>query len=801
MTHDAPPTPDLYEKLGAFYLGRPYDLETDETAPAPLLYDARDLTTHAMCVGMTGSGKTGLCVSLLEEALIDGVPALIVDPKGDLGNLLLTFPDLAPEDFRPWVDPDAARRKNLSVDEYAAKEATKWRDGLASWGQGPERLQRLRESAEFRLYTPGSTAGLPVSVLASLEAPPPEVRADPEVLGDRIHGVVSGLLGLLEIDADPLTSREHVLLSAILDHVWKEGRGLDLGGLVQAVQSPPVSRVGVMEVESFFPSKERFELALQLNHLLAAPGFQAWLSGEPLDVDRLLYGAEGKPRVSIFSLNHLSDAERMFFVSLLLGQVLAWMRGRPGTGSLRALLYMDEVMGYLPPVAEPPSKRALLTLLKQARAFGLGLVLATQNPADLDYKALSNMGTWFLGRLQTERDRKRVMDGLLSAAPDALDRKELESILSGLPSRVFFLHNVHEETPVVFHTRWAMSYLKGPLTRPEISRLTEGMGSEASAAPSATPTDAATAPTESKTSPVAPPASSRPVLPPEIPQAFLAGASEGADLKPYLLGEGRVGFVDKKHDVEAEEAVYWVHPLAPDGEIRWEDAKLLDEEPELAAEPPANAGFAELPSPAARESSYRDWTKSLSDALYHERRLELAESPTYGAVSRPGESERDFRIRLRDLARERRDEAVDELRESYGKKLDRLEEKQRKTLQKIDKEQDQARHQKLQTALSFGTTLLSAFMGRKIQRRTGTALRGVSRSFKEGRDVERAREDLEALEAEERELSAELEREIRETEERFDPLTEELTTYEIRPRRADVRDERVRLVWAPPGVW
>lgn len=792
MPQNSFPTPDLYEKLGAFYLGRPYDLESGEMAPAPLLYDSRDLTTHALCVGMTGSGKTGLCVSLLEEALIDGVPALIVDPKGDVGNLLLTFPDLRPEDFRPWVDPDAARRKDLSVDEYAAREAAKWRDGLASWGQGPERLKKLRESADFRLYTPGSTAGLPVSVLASLEAPPREAVADAEVLGDRIHGVVSGLLGLLEIDADPLTSREHLLLSTILGHEWKAGRGLDLGGLVHAVQSPPVTRVGVMELESFFPAKERFELAMKLNHLLAAPGFQAWLSGEPLAVDRLLYGPDGKPRASIFSLNHLPDPERMFFVSLLLGQVLSWMRSRPGTGSLRALLYVDEVMGYLPPVAEPPSKRAFLTLLKQARAFGLGLVLATQNPADLDYKALSNMGTWFLGRLQTERDRERVMDGLLSAAPGALDKRRLESILSGLPSRVFFLHNVHEEAPVVFHTRWAMSYLKGPLTRPEIARLTEGRETPETPVefPGAAPASAA---------PVTPPGGSPPVLPAEIPQVFAAGR-DGGLWTPHLLGQGRVSFVDEKQDVEAEETVFWLHPLTAGGDVRWEDARELDEEPELTSEPPRGASFAELPPAAAREASYREWEKGLSDALYHGRRLELPESPTFGVVARPGESERDFRIRLRDLARERRDEHVEELRESYGTKLDRLEEKKRKALQRIDKEADQARDQKLQTVLSVGTTLLSAVMGRKIRRRTSTSFRGVSKSVKESRDVERAREDLAALEARERELSEKLEGEIREIEERFDPLAEELTVHEVRPRRTDVRDERVRLVWIAGGL-
>ena len=457
-----------YEKLGAFYLGREYDLARRAPTDALVLYDSKDLTTHAVCVGMTGSGKTGLCIALLEEAAIDGIPAIVIDPKGDLVDLALAFPGLDAASFRPWVNEDSARAQGMSADEFAANEANKWTKGLSDWGQDAARIQRLRDAADVVVYTPGSDAGTPVSVLSSLALPKGESSAD--LLAERASGVASSLLSLLGIDADPVRSREHILLTTILQSAWSQKQGLDLAGLVQAVQSPPVARVGVMELESFFPAQDRFALAMLVNNLLAAPRFQSFLSGEPIDIDRMLYGENAKPRVAIFSVAHLDDAERMFFVSLLLNEVVGWTRTRAGTSSLRAVVYMDEVFGYLPPVGEPPSKKPLLTLLKQARAFGVGVVLATQNPVDLDYKALSNAGTWFIGRLQTERDKKRLADGLASASAGNVG-DDLAQTIGALEPRVFLLHNTHEAKPVVFQTRWAMSYLAGPLTREQIRRL------------------------------------------------------------------------------------------------------------------------------------------------------------------------------------------------------------------------------------------------------------------------------------------------------------------------------------------
>ena len=471
----APMQPSDYEKLGQFYLGREYDLEKKSSADRNLvLYDSKDLVTHAIVVGMTGSGKTGLCIDLIEEAAIDGVPAIAIDPKGDLTNLLLTFPDLRPEDFRPWINEDDAAREGLSADDFAKQQAELWRNGLASWGEDGERIRRLKAAADFAIYTPGSTAGIPVSIVRSFAAPPAALREDAELFRERVATTATSLLALVGIAADPVKSREHILLSTLFTAAWTAGQDLDLTALVNQVQKPPMGRIGALDLEKFYPAKDREDLALRINGLIAAPGFAGWLEGEPLDIGAFFRSSAGKPRVSIFSIAHLSDAERMFFVALLLNEIYGWIRTQSGTTSLRAILYMDEIFGYFPPVAEPPSKRPMLNLLKQARAFGLGVVLATQNPVDLDYKGLANTGTWFLGRLQTDRDKQRVLDGLEGAAAAqsaSFDRKSMEELLAGLTTRVFLMNNVHEDGPVVLESRWAMSYLRGPLTRDQIKVL------------------------------------------------------------------------------------------------------------------------------------------------------------------------------------------------------------------------------------------------------------------------------------------------------------------------------------------
>ncbi len=462
-----------------FYLGAQINPETGEVIEtAPVYYDARDLTTHAVILGMTGSGKTGLAVTFLEEAVLDGIPSIIIDPKGDITNLLLAFPDLTPDNFLPWVNPEDATRADRTIEEQARIVATQWKEGLESWGIDNERIQAYRQAARFSIYTPGSEAGLQISILQSFAAPSEGWVGNEEMLRERISGIVTALLALIGITAVPVEDREHILLSNIFEYNWRNGVDLSMEQLILQVQKPPFAKLGVFDVESLFPEKDRFKLAQRLNNIIATPSFQNWINGEPLHVPSLLYTPEGYPRTTVFYVAHLNDAERQFIITLLLQEVLAWMRSLSGSTSLRAIIYIDEVFGMFPPYPRNPApKEPLLRLLKQARAFGIGMMIATQNPADLDYKGLANAGTWIIGKMQTDNDRARVLEGLDSArdATSALDVRSVAQLIGRLGPRQFVMHNIHEPaTPFLIHTRWSMSFLRGPLTREQISRLMAG---------------------------------------------------------------------------------------------------------------------------------------------------------------------------------------------------------------------------------------------------------------------------------------------------------------------------------------
>ncbi len=783
------PFEKLGEQLGVFYLGREYDLEHGTPGAAPLLYDSRDLSTHAVCVGMTGSGKTGLCVSLLEEAAIDGIPSIVIDPKGDLVDLMLTFPDLDAASFRPWVSDEVARQQGITPEQLAEREAQRWKQGLAEWGQDGERIRRLRDAVEFAVYTPGSDAARPVSVLSSLDPPRVGESPDKNFLAERASGVASSLLSLLGVDADPVKSREHILVTTILQGAWSEGRALDVAGLVRLVQTPPFTRVGVIEIESFFPSKDRFALAMLFNNLLASPGFQAWLSGDALDVDRMLYAPSGRPRVAIFSIAHLDDAERMFFVSLLLNEVVAWMRTRPGTTSLRAVVYMDEVFGYLPPVENPPSKKPLLTLLKQGRAFGVGVVLATQNPVDLDYKALSNAGTWFIGRLQTERDKQRLADGLASAASGA-DGEAISRMIGALGSRVFLLHSVHTPRPIVFQSRWALCYLAGPLTRVQLRAFRGAAGETVARAVTSAPVPAA---------PSGAHASNAPVLPTDLPQLF-ERVQVPTTYVPFALGEARVN-VSLPDGSPHAKVVRLRAPLRADAAAPdWGAAVELASLPDAGAEPVAGAGFAELPRAVGRAGVAAGWQRSLADALYRGPAITLFEAKRLRLVSKPGESERDFRIRIADASRVDRDAQVDALRDKFATRLAAVEDRIRHAERAVAREKDQASSQRMQTAVSFGATLLTAFLGRKAMSqatlgRATTAARGVGRATREEQDVARAQEDLGELQRKRDELAREMEGELASLSAAGEARGEALTSRVVWPRKADIEVTRVALLW------
>lgn len=799
-----------YEKLGVFYLGRFHDLETKKTSSELLLYESKHLVTHGLVAGMTGSGKTGLCVDLIEEAAIDGIPAILLDPKGDLGNLLLTFPEFRPEDFSPWVNPDEAQRHEISVAELGARQAELWRSGLARWDQSGERIRRLRDATEFALYTPGSTAGLPISILKSFAVPPADILEDGELLRERVASTVSSLLALAGIRTDSPHSRETILMSHLLQQAWGAGRDLDLATLIHQVQQPPVQRIGVLDLESFFPAPDRFELAMRVNSLLASPSFASWRDGEALDIGRLLYTPAGKPRVVIFSIAHLGDSERMFFVTLLLNQMLSWMRSQSGTNSLRALFYMDEIFGYFPPVANPPSKQPLLTLLKQARAFGLGVVLATQNPVDLDYRGLANIGTWFIGRLQTDRDKARVLEGLEGAAAGrgvAFDRAKAEQILAGLGSRVFLLHSVHQEGFDVFESRWAMSYLRGPLSRNQIKQLVESQRPlpAPSVPPAPAPVHAASAAPSAV--PSAPAAALRPVLPPQVPQFWLPvrgqiPADSMVVLQPRLFGSAQVRFADAKLKIEAQKDVTAVTEIT-DGAIPvdWVTAELFEISLSDLGRTPLDGEYVAPAPPASQVKNYPTWARDFEAWIQSATTLKLLRSPVLRLISLPGEEERDFRIRLNQAAREERDAAADKLRQKYAPKIAALQERVRRAQAAKQRETEQAQRAKMSTFISLGSTVLGAFLGRKVISasslgRAANTARSVGRAVEQAGDVNRAHETIQAMQQQLGDLETQFQTEADALTMYFNPGAS-LESVELRPTRSNINVRLVALVWVP----
>lgn len=757
------PTPEIYEQLGALYLGR------DERGP--LLYDSRDLTTHAAILGMTGSGKTGLGIALLEECAIDGIPAIIIDPKGDLGNLALTFPNLAPAEFAPWSE---------NGDGKAAAAA--WRAGLAEWGQGPERIARYRAAAEVAVYTPGSAAGRPLALLGSL-APP--VGADPEARQARLAAITGSILGLVGLDVDPLASREHILVAALIDRAWTAGETVDLATLIGRVQDPAqagVQKLGALAVETMFPAKERFALALRLNQLLASPAFAGWLAGEPLDAGSLLYTAEGRPRLAVISTAHLAEHERMLVTTLILAEVLAWMRTQPGTGALRAVLYLDEIAGYVPPVANPPSKAALMTLLKQARAFGVGVVLASQNPADLDYKALANIGTWWIGRLQTERDRAKVLQAFAGDAQAA----RIAALLPSLGKRVFLQRNVHDAEPTVFTSRWTLSYLRGPMTSDDLRRLQVTAPRPVSAVGDA-------------------PAGTRPVLPADVPQWFVParGVPGALTYAAHALGSARITFSDAKAGINTTQDVLQLAPVNDSAvAVDWFTAAEADcAESDLGKRPESGARWIDPPV-AISARSVATWAKSFADALYRTRRIDLLRSPASGAVSRIGEDERAFRMRLSDEGRAARDAAIEDLRRRYAPKLAALEERLRRARAAEEKERAQASSATFDSALSIGASLLGAFFGRKALSaanagRVASGGRAIGRTLRERGDVDRAHDTVEAVTEQLTALDDEFRVATAELTQRLDPRSETFVRVTLVPKKSDISVRVVGVGWVP----
>jgi hypothetical protein len=714
------------------------------------------------------------------------------------------------EDFEPWIDNAEATRNGLTVAEYAAKVAAQWRNGLADWEQPVERIEMFRKAAEVAVYTPGSDAGRPLTVLKSFEAPPQAVRESSDLLRERTLSTVSGLLTLLGIDADPLRSREHILLSNIFEHAWQAGRDLDLTQLIREIQVPPFRQIGVMDLESVISESDRRALALNINNVLASPAFAKWMQGERVDIQKLLYTKEGKPRLAVISIAHLSEQERMFFVTILLNEFVTWVRAQPGTSSLRALLYMDEVFGYLPPTANPPSKIPLLTLLKQARAHGVGLVLATQNPVDLDYKALSNAGTWFLGRLQTERDKARMLDGLegaSTAAGVAFNRAQIERTLSALKSRTFLMNNVHDDEPVVIQTRWALSYLRGPLTLAQLKTLSAAQTPDADAtrnigsqigSPSAVPMVAPDGTTTTS-----------PVLPPEIRQRVFPVSREvprssSLVYRPALLITGKAHYVDAKQKIDLWENVGFLQVLEEDTVQKdpWDGSAQVELKQLRDSESEENARYAPLPSECQKVASFRTWATSGKNFFYRQLTLSIRYCPKLGLTSLPLEDDRDFRAKMAHAAREQRDLEMEKLRKKYETSISRLQEKVRKAQQRVEVEKQQASSATVSAAMTLGSSILGAIFGRKTVSaanagRATSSYRAASRAMDQRSDIKRAQDNQEVAEEELNAMEAQFQKDLDQLKAAFDESQLTIETRTISPRKSDLTVDEVALVWLP----
>lgn len=776
-----------YEKLGVFYLGKIFNPKTKKLEHETLLYDSKNFTTHAVCVGMTGSGKTGLGICIIEEAGLDKIPSIIIDPKGDLTNLLLTFPDLSAEEFLPWIDTAEAERKNMPPEEYAESIAKTWKEGLAEWEEGQERIQRLRDTVDMVIYTPASKAGRQLSILRSFAAPSKEMLLDREAMRQKVLSTASSILGLLGIQADPIKSKEHILISNILSKAWEKGQDLDIAALIQQVQKPQFDKIGTLDIDTFFPPKERMALSISLNNLLASPGFQAWMEGEPLDIQKLLYAEDGKPKLAILSIAHLGDAERMFFVTLLLNEFISWMRRQPGTSSLRALLYMDEIFGFFPPTAMPPSKTPMLTLLKQARAYGIGIVLATQNPVDLDYKGLSNCGTWFIGKLQTERDKARVIEGLNTASNGEIDAKSLDKMMGGISKRIFLMRSIYEKDPILFQTRWTLSYLRGPLTLTQIASLTEKLPEEEEE--------------EDKSQRLT--STDKPAIPPGIAEYFIKTAqTKDVHYTPCVMGMAKMHFVDAKNKVDKWQDLCILADADDDGKsVRWEQGERLIDKDKLSKEAMPDSTFEKLPSGLTQEKNYTEFKKSFAANLYQNETLEIFEAPDLGLASKEGESEADFRIRLSMAMHEKRDEMIKKQREKYGAKITALTDKIRRAQEKLAQKQQKSVLQKFETWISFGATLLGAIFGRKITKGTitsaGTSIKRAGRLGQDSQAVSAAEEDLKTYQQQLEDLQAQMKEEIDRNYGLMDPNNLKLEKITIRPRKSDIEIDKVALVWMP----
>ncbi|MCT7485355.1 DUF87 domain-containing protein [Aliarcobacter cryaerophilus] len=778
-----------YEKLKLFYIGK----EKIDSQITPLVYQNKDLLTHAAIIGMTGSGKTGLGITLLEEAAIDAIPSIIIDPKGDMTNLLLNFPELNPSDFEPWLDDSEVSNSGGTKEELAIKVSNSYKEGIQRDFQDLSRVKKLKDSADFTIYTPGSSAGVQVSILSSFKAPTIEILEDMELFSNIINSTVHSILSLIDNKSDE-TSKESILLASIFTNYFKEQKDLTLEELITLIVTPPFSKIGVFDLETFFPQSDRLKFALKINTIIASPSFSSWLEGESLDISKMLYSQSGKAKVNIFSIAHLNDSQRMFFVTILLNQILAWMRRQEGTTSLKALLYMDEIFGYFPPQANPPSKQPMLTLLKQARSFGIGVILSTQNPVDIDYKGLSNIGTWFIGRLQTKQDIEKVIDGLSSASENGLNKQELSLALGTLAKRNFIMKNINEESIKTFETRWALSYLKGPLSKDAIKKLMENKKNNS------------TKNLEEKNSEVNEPfidvskGKSKPIIVSNIKEKYSYSSQNNAYyMQGYLLFSCNVHYLYTLKNVDLKEHInFKIYLDEKASQINFDEREDVLTDTFDEKEKP-NSFYYELPSFIQNEKELKLLERDFADYVYRNFKLTLYKNDTLKISSKQYESLDDFKIRIQDRLNEQIDEKIENLKQKFEKENTILEQKISKLFEKLKKEEQDSLSATTNSIISIGTSILGAFFGKSsktaIVSKVATSSRGVSKALKERSDIKTVQGEIDALQSLQDGLEEKLKIEIEKINDEFNISKYTIEEFFIKPKRTDIYDIKIELLW------
>jgi hypothetical protein len=764
---------DIYEKLDLFYLGKDLDKATLQPADGLTLIKNKAFTTHAMIIGMTGSGKTGLGVGLIEEAALDNIPSIVIDPKGDMGNLCLADSAFDPLSFESWVK-DEAVSKGKDQKEYAKETAQNWLSGIEGSGQDKERVQRF-EAVDKTIYTPGSTAGVGVNILSSLEVPSAQIMEDMDTYMSYLKTTASSLLSLINI-ADDSNSKEYVLLSQIISNSWQSGENVSLEIIIAGIIKPSFDKIGILPLEDFFESKGRFDFASKFNSLLASPSFSLWLQGENIDIDKLLYDENGKAKIAIFNISHLDDNQRMFFVSLLLNRYVAWMRRQSGTEVLKTIFYMDEIFGFFPPSKNPPSKEPMLLLLKQARAFGLGIVLSTQNPVDLDYKGLSNMGTWFIGRLQTTQDINRVIDGLSGQIGSSFSKEEIEKLLLNLPKRTFLLKSIHLDDIKLFGTRWTMSYLKGPLKKEEIIALSENK----------------------KTNSPAPKIQNQKVVKDiispidgSISQYFETGANS---FLPTVGLKCTILFFNQSKGINETKDIILSVPLNAD-DSHMDTSLILADNADFTrfqTTAPGNASFGEVPDFIRKDKGLKAASGELVDYIYQTQNIELFVCKSLKMESSPNESRADFTIRINDAIRAKKEEQIEKLTQELKKKQESINNKTETLNYQLDKEKSESRA----SWLSAGVSVIGALLGGGSNAsKVGKVLSGGSRVLRGNNDTNRIEDKLEGLEKDLELLKDDFENRVDELDSLFKAENYPVETLLLKPKKSDINISAIALVW------